>query len=548
MKRDTQARPWLLRSTLTVLALAALGAWAQETPTEGGQEKKDEKQDEKVEPTKWNEVSIGYTSISKGATTLSYDARPTEGLSLHHLSLLSPLSDTSPYARLYYNGFPNQDFKYQGFIALNHGHTVLRAGRGRYGRYEYAPGWQWPNDPSQDDVSSITIDHSISPSAGGFFTYKADERDARYPAPREPEHTRTKLIAGGVGGSALGGNLGVTAAQRTTADDTGFQPQTLQRRIDATYTADIGDRLSVEGAAGYARIEQAGLDSSTIRSYALAGLLDLGPATTLQFKFGRQDFDLNTIKNAYVRKRLVSGARLMQRWRGWSLQFGFNHLESERYRADQTFVDVPKTNVYDGRLYGRVGPFNLTVRGSWEDLTNEAQMQTTDTRMLQWDDRATFQAKLDRGTDVYSGYLTYTYRFQRNSIRDVEIGWHNLAVGGTYVVDTVLSAYAEYSMDDFRVIGHDESGIELDDFFPNSRSFAVGLNWSKDQNLSASAGLNYYESGDVKGTQLTFSVRRRLSPDHDLELVVAPWTQDDRLFDQTGYRTTFVMARLNVRF
>jgi hypothetical protein len=74
------------------------------------------------------------------------------------------------------------------------------------------------------------------------------------------------------------------------------------------------------------------------------------------------------------------------------------------------------------------------------------------------------------------------------------------------------------------------------------------LNWAKDQNLSASASLNYYDSGDVRGTQLTLSLRRRMGADHELELVLAPWRHEDRLLNLTGYRTTFLSARYTVRF
>jgi hypothetical protein len=93
-----------------------------------------------------------------------------------------------------------------------------------------------------------------------------------------------------------------------------------------------------------------------------------------------------------------------------------------------------------------------------------------------------------------------------------------------------------------------ETGQTLDFYFPDSWNLAMGVDWSKDPRLVASASLNFFESGDVRGTQLTLSARTALSPDSELELLVAPWARDDRLLDQTSFRTTFVSARYKVRF
>jgi hypothetical protein len=524
--------------------MAAVAAVAQETPPTTDPQNKEAEPEEKQAPDRWNEITIGYNSFRENSS-LSYYARPTEGLSLHYLRLFNPGSDAFPYAKLTIRGLPKQDNVVNAYVALNRGHTVLRGSRTQHSYYVLD--WR-PKDPSEDNESRYTLDHSFTPDFGGFLTYVANERDGRYPAPRDPEHTTTRFVAAGVGGKVAGGNLGVTVSDRRTFDDTGARPETLQRQVNASYSRDFGNDFSLEGTAGYSRIEQAGLDSSGIHTYTLSGAWDLGPATGMQFLIGQQNLDLNTILNAYARKRLVSSARLVHRWPGWSLQFGYKHRETERVRADHSFVDVPKVNEYDARLAGKLGPARLTLRGSWEDLRATAVMDTEDSRSLLWDDRATFQAKLDGGTDLFSAYGTYTYRFQQNKERGVDIGWHNIAVGGSYVFTPVLNGYAEFSADDFRVGGNAESGQSLDFYFPSSRTVAMGLNWSKDPSLSASASLNYYESGDVKGTQLTFSVRRRLGPDHDLELVVAPWLRDDKLYDLTGYRATFLLARYTVKF
>lgn len=522
--------------------MAATGAVAQETPP-SDPPKQEETPAER--PTLWNEITLGYTSFRHGTSALRQYARPTQGLSLHELRLFGPQTETTPFYVLSYRGMPEQDNVLEGTVILNRGHTIVRGSREQY-QYDVLD-WR-PRERSSEDNTQFTVDHSFAPGFGGFLSYRANERNDRYSAPRDAERTRTRTVAAGIGGSLLGGNANVAVVDRRITDDSRLQPNSLQRRVEASYARDFGSSISLEGSASLARIEQAGLRSSDVRSYAFAGFADLGPTTGLHFNFGRQDLDLNNVENAHVRKRLVSGVRLIQRLPGWNLQLGFKHKESERIRTDQSFVDVPKSNEYEGRLSGRFGQARVTVRGSWEDLRATAVMNTSDTRQLLWDDRATFQAKVDGGGELFSAYGSYTYRFQQNKQRGVEIGWQNLVVGGSYVLNSSLNGYAELAADNFNVTGGSETGQSLDFYFPNARSASVGINWAKDANLSASAGLNYYESGDVKGTQLTLSLKRQLSADHSLELVVAPWRQEDRLYNLTGYKTTFLMARYTVRF
>jgi hypothetical protein len=538
-------KSWLSMGTITALSFSAVGGMAQETPPPTDPPKQEEQDpDEEIIPVKWNEITVGYSTF-KSNQGLSRYAQPSEGFNLHELKLFTPGTEKTPSAWLVMRGLAPQDNYIAGYIALNRGNTVLRGARGQHKYDEF----DWHSkDRSEDNVTEITLDHAFAPNFGGYAIYRATERDARYTAPRDAEHMRTRQFAGGVGGKVLGGNLDVNYSDRRSFDDTGVQPGTLQQTVSAGYSRDFGSLFSLEGTAASTKIQQAGLANSFVRSYALAGAWDLAPSTGLQFHLGRQDLDLNNVQNAHIRKRLLTSIRLQHRFPGWNLQFGYKHRETERIRADQSFIDVPKSNEYDARLSGSLGPARVTLRGSWEDLRETAVMNTPDTRQLLWDDRAMFQAKLDGGNDVFAAYGTYTYRFQQNKQRGVDIRWNNLVLGGSYVFNPAWNAYIEFAADNFAVSGGTESGQSLDFYFPNSRSLAFGVNWSQDPRMSASANLNYYESGDVRGTQLTLSLRRRLSEDHDLELVVAPWRHEDRLYNLTGYRTTFASLRYTVRF
>lgn len=524
--------------TLGLLALAAVGLCQESTPPA------EPPQEEERIPVKWNEITVGYDTFKAKRGLYQY-ARPSAGFALHSLRLLMPTTENGTYLNLVAKGMPTEDTLIQGTFAFNRGRTVVRGKRTDH-EFEVLD-WR-PTGKSGDQETEITVDHEITPSFGGYFAYRENRRDNRYPAPREAELTKTRHIAGGIGGSVLGGQATISASERRTTDETQFQPTTMQRKVEATFGRDFGNALSLEGKAGYARIEQAGLASSTIRTLALSGAYDLSPVTGIQFNFGRQDLDLNAIQNAYVRKRLVSSVRLMHRWPGWNFQVGFKHRESERVRKDQAFADVPKSNDYEARLSGRVGVARVTLRGTWEDLTASALMQTNDQRQMLWDDRTMFQAKVDCGGERFASYTTYTYRFQQNRQRGVEIGWHNIAVGGSYLFSDSISGYAEFAYDNFRVVGGSETGQDLDFYFPNSRSASGGLNWTLDSLSSASAGVNYFESGDVRGTQLMLTYRRALPKDQAIEVAVSPWRQDDRLYNLTGYKTTFLSVRFSVRF
>lgn len=538
---------WLSTGTTAFFVLAATAAFGQateETKTEPPAAPADESPAEEAAeaPIRYQELTIGLNS-PRGNDALRRYGRPQLGLTLHHLRLFSPLRENTPYAKLLVAGMPERDNAIEGALILNHGRTALRGRRMESGSYIL----DWRSKPISDRKEvTYTLDQTITPTLGMFLSYRSFDQASRYPAPRPGDHTRNEVLAGGVGGKVLDGHLDVTLASRRTRDDAGTQPASFQRRFDASYSRDFSDTFNLEGRVGFARVEQAGLAATNVKSYAFNGALDLGDTTGLQFQLGRTDYDYNNVQSAAIRKRTFTGLRLLHRADKWSFQFGYMHRETERIRGDRTFVDVPKVNDFDARISGRIGTAKVTLKGSWEDLRATATMITQDTRQMLWDDRATFQAKVDGGNENFLAYGVYTYRFQQNKQRGVDIKWNNLVLGGSYVLSPWINAYAELAQDNIRA--RSEGTTALDFFFPNSRTAALGLNWAQPSNLSGSASFNLFESGDVRGTQLTLTVRKQLSADHDFEIMVAPWRQTDRLFGITGYRATMLSARYTVKF
>lgn len=535
-------------ASLAGILVLTVGAWAQETPPA----EEPAKDSEEIEiPVKWNSISVGYYTwkASGSRIRMGQHGRVSEGVTLAELKYLNPVGEGHPYYSFLWRGNPGRNSAGEGVVILEGGQTILRASV-RDRQYYADPSWV-PTTPSQDKIGTLSVEHQIKPNIGAFVSYQSIDRGQKFVGPKDSGHQRTRVVAGGVEGRIGGLQAGVTVTDRRTFDDTGRQPATLQRGVEGRLAGEIGNRLSLQGAMGYTRIEQAGRPKGDVRTMAMAGHLDLGPSTYLQFNAGRDDLDIGQLtQNAYVRQRFNSGLRLNHKLGSWALQFGFRHRETERVRDDRSFVDVPKWNTYDARLSGRLNNgIRVTLRGTWDDMTATARATGVDTRQLWWDDKAMGQLKLDGGNDVFTGYAAYTYRFRQNKARNVEVGQHNFALGGSYQFKQNLLGYAEWSYDSIRATGGAEgTSTTVDTFMPNSMSISAGLDWTLNERASFSATVNHFATNNWRGTQVTFQYRRRLSADHSLDVVVAPWRFEDRLYGLTGYETTFLGVRYTVKF
>lgn len=536
-------------ASLAGILVLAMGAWAQET-TPPKEEPAQEPEEVEI-PVRWNSITVGYSTwkASGNRIRMGQFGRVPEGVTLAELKYLNPVGEGHPYLSFVWRGNPGQSSIGQALVVLEGGQTKIR-GSVKDRQYYAEPSWV-PTARSQDKIGTASIEHAITPNIGAFVSYRSDDRSQKFVPPKQDGRTRTRTVAGGVEGRIGGLQAGVTITDRRTFDDTGRQPATLQRRVEGHLAGTLGDRLSLEGAMGYTRIEQAGRPSGGVRTMAMAGHFDLGPLTSLQFNAGRDDLDINNMTaNAYVRQRFNTGLRLNHQLGGWALQFGFRHRETERVREDRTFVDVPKWNTYDARLTRRLSNgIRVTLRGTWDDMTATARAVGGDNRQLWWDDKAMGQIKLDGGNDVFTGYASYTYRFRQNKARNVEVDMQNFALGGSYQFSPVVMGFAEWSYDSIRATGVAEATAgSLDTFFPNSMAISAGLDWTLNERATLSAAVNHFATNNWRGTQVTLQYRRRISADHSLDVVVAPWRFEDRLLGLTGYETTFLGVRYTVKF
>lgn len=544
-------------STIFTMAMAMTAGWAQE----GGAEPTPQNEEPEPPPIRWNRFSLGYShwNIRGHEQKLRQYASPSRDFDLRELRYTYPGNGIVPYGRIVMKGIPDNDNVQEGQLIFANGRANLSFAFDSHEFYDATP---IPTPASYERNANATLLYAITPDIGVWLAYRNRTKDLTFEPPTANTSTITRTLAAGIEGNVLGGHAGATFTERRFTDRTGVLPTTFHRRLDLFYGRQLLPTLNLEAVFSNTRIQQRGFRDSNVRSWALDSDWDIGPDTLLSATFRREDLSLPNTENAYVRKRFAYGARLFHRFaRGMSAQIGYEHREAERVRGDQTFVDVPKWNLFDARLTGRFGSTDLrySLRGSWEHLDRSALMVTDDPRALYWDDRLRFTAKLTYGGERLNAYASYQYRFDQNTPRDVEITSQSLTIGGSYTFSDRTSAFLEFAGETYRASGvRSETGYDLDWFFPSSTSVGLGLTHAFDPATSLSIGLTYFVTdndnplglpgGNIRNTELTATFRRQIDDSNALELVVAPWTYRDRLSDQMGYRSTMFGIQWTYRF
>lgn len=504
--------------------------------------------EENAPAPKLNSIKLSYT----GMWITGYRSRARQhgfmdsGFRVEELNYLVPGSDISPYARVSASGLPEQNSHISGDLILPGGKTTLSFST--HNR-RYRQVGLTPVANSTDRITKLAFQQAC-----GATTLSASFEDAQRrinpEAPllsHEPRTQKFAVAADRPIGEKL--NVGIVANQTDFREGNGTQSHSVNQTVGAQLTADL-DALSLVTSASYAKIRQSGLKDSSMRTMGIAGSLDIGDRTVLHMDVARQDFTMPNAEKASLRQRFTTGARLVSKLGGWGFQAGVRHREEERFRTDHLFVDVPVWNTFDVRLSTRMGSGKrLTLRGAWEDLRRAPVFQTDDTRQLFWDDKASASAKFDFSSDSCAGYAQYTFRFRQNKARDVELDWHNFAFGLSKQLSDKTSAYTEVSYDMFKGTGKVDGGdAKLRTYFPNSINAGAGLSTQMNANTVLSLGWNGYSTSNLWGSQLTGSLRRDFADGRALEIFVAPWSARDRLYGQTGYRSTALSVAYSMKF
>lgn len=544
---------WKPCATMLILVMAATSGWTQDAAP--GQ---DQTEDPEPVPVQWNSFTLGYTSIANGGNNqvLRQYASPSRGFDLKHLRYTYPGQGGRFWGRLDLRGFPKNDNVQT--LQIIAGKANLKFTSDDYGYFEPSP---FRVDRRVERNVQGSLSYAVNPNLGVWAMYRNRTKDRSYEPPRDNLSTITKTLAVGVEGNVLGGHAAITYSDSRFYDRNGVQPTSVQKRYDVSYGREFGP-LSLEGVYSNTKIQQRGFQDSNAKGWGLDADWNIGESTTLGMSLRRQDLSLPNTQNAYVRKRFITAFNLDHRFgNGIGLQAGFQHKEAERLRSDQTFVDVPKWNTWNARLNGKLGSSNLrwSLRGSWEHLNRSATMIGEDPRALYWDDRARLQAKLDYTNDRFAAYATYQYRFDQNSPRNVEVTSNFLTLGGSYTFNANTSAWAEFAHQSYRASGVvDVDGYDLDWFFPSNTSYAFGIDHAFNPSTSLSVALTHtvtnndnplgLRGGNVRNTELTATLRRKINERNALELVVAPWAYRDRLSGQMNSRPTMIGLNWTMKF
>lgn len=536
-----KATPYKSLCSLLVLALLGSMAVAQDAPEPS-------EEPEETPAPKLNKLTLRYSAleISGNRSTARKRGSLANGLAIEELSYLRPGNDIMPFIRLTLRDTPDRDYSFGANLISPNGATQysLTTMHRRYQKNALTP-----TGDSDDYFTEARISHR-SGNTGVFVAYQNTERDIQPERPRPSRYPNTQRIAGGLQTQSGPVNASLTATQTRTTDRSNLIPRSVQQVFGAQLSGDLGPNVSLLGAATHTRVSQSALEDSKMNSLALSGIVDLWHRTSLRFDLSRQDLDLPNVETSYDRQRFSTGAQLNTYIKGWGLQLGYRHRETERVRRDRSSIDVPSWDTYEARLSRRLSDqLRVTLKGTWDDLRDSYVSGTRDTRQLTFDDRVAGQAKVDYTSDSTSIYAIYNYQFRQNRQRDVALTWHNIALGASRQVSEPLSVYGEVSFDS--IAGGNKVAAtdgQLEEFFPNSMNAAAGFSLSMDSVSTLSASVNGFSTDNVWGVQLSASYTRQLADDRTFELTVSPWTTRDRLLHETSYRATLVTLKYSLKF
>lgn len=547
-----------ITGTLITFALSAFLVFAQETPPADPPAPQEEPQEESPKP-KFNRIELGvaFDSVKNNPNRFRQYGVPVRGLFIRELELIQPVSEKNPYARFRLGALSDDNVALAADGIFLNGRLALHVGQRRW---EYSDPTPILIPRSESNILEASANYQAGRNVSVFGYASERRREQNFEPPKDGRVERVRNVVGSVTAKTQGGFLNVAIADHRMFSRDGSQPDAIRHRLEGTYERQFGPNLNVGGYYQWQQTEQRNRRNSTIKVFGLEGGWDIGSDTTLYFNLRNQRNESPIVENAFVRERFDTSLRLVHQLSNGSLQVGYRHREVERLREDQNYTDVPTWDKGEIRFGGRFGSgVRYGLKGSWEHLSKGAAIIGTDTRRLFWDDRVRGQAKLDYAGDRYALYGMYNYRFDQNSERDVEILNHQMTLGGSYQFSESASGFLELVSDTYRASGVvDETNVSLDEFFPSSVVLSGGFHWTlKNDSQAGLAFVRYFTrnanpyvlpEGNIRGTQVTATYTRTLSPSSSFSLALAPWSFRDKNYDQLGYRSTIFSVSYATRF
>ncbi len=538
---------------LAVTAFAVVAA-AQETPPAVPVP-----EDEVVKPAKRWWIDAGFadwSGLSGNRHRLNQYATVPMGFVLRDFGMVSPSNERGSSFRFGVRGVADGDIA--GEAELVFGGRIFARLQGIENRsYDPTP---IPIEESRNRALQGSLTYAVTPSLSAFVQVDERRQNRYYEPPKEEILDRTRQTLAGISGTLFGGDAALTYSNYRYLDRTGENPNSTRRSLNASYGVQVSPNFSLSGSYSRTNIEQNFFFDSQATRWGLEGLMEIADDTTVSFYARNESFELPNAENNFVRKRMDAGVSFRNRQPNGTFQFGIRHKESERFRDDFEFVDVPSFDRIEAKWSSKLpGDLRYAMKGSWDHANNPPRPIGGDERQLIFDERIRGQFKLDGGNENFSGYGVYDFSYDQNGPRAVNVYGHTLTLGGNWLANEATSAYLEMIAETYSVShGFEETGIRLDQFFPSGISLAGGATWTLGPTSSLTLGVSHFfarnenplllDGGNIRSTQLTLHYLKQLKEDRRFEVTVAPWSYTDRLVSQMGYRATVVSVSFATKF
>ena len=493
-----------------------------------------------------NSITLVYTTWNSSGNMResAQNGLVTGGFGIGNLSLLVPYEKERFYA-LEYSGLPGNDF---GFRLLSQWGTNTSVITNAH-QFSFIDPTFGVTSPSRNTGIDTTIEQQLGSNFGVFANASMDHQEWQSAAPLAVSDFETKRVTLGSQKQVGNSNLGASFTQSNYIDHSSVQPPTQTNRGELRYSGTFGPKFSAQGSLAISKIQVQGQPDSWINQYRVSGVYDVNDESSLGAHFDQINLDLNSVQNAYARKRIQSGVNLDTRLGTWGLGLGYSHREEERLRADHSFVDVPEWNEYNLKLNGRLGKsYRLGIKADIEDLASQPVFQTDDPTLLYWERKASVQSKLSTGNTTNSGYMSLNYRYRRNNERGFYLNSTNYAVGGSRVFSPKFMGYAEFASDQYSVGGTSPITTALGETFPTSETFLFGVDYTRNARENFSFVMTSFYTQDQWGQQIALTYHMDLGKERNFQITYSPWLQRDRLYDVDTFTAPILSVKLGTRF
>jgi len=517
--------------------------------TKKGAKTADDKPDKPEKPeTNLPKLDLGAATwgLSGNEHKFRQYATPAKGVFLRDLYYWPYSKDLRYDAQFNVQTPWDDDYRLTGALRLNYGNTIFT---GTNYRNRFFDPTNFVIDPSERQISEGFLRQKLTRNIALSVGSKEDQQDQIFAAPKDPLHQRTRTWDAKLQGNVFGADsASIGFTDWHYFDRTEVLPDSHLTQWNLNYAHQFLPNLDVNGSFTNSSIQQPSMSGSNVQEWGFGGGWDIGDTTNLLFKWRGEHISLPNVANAYDRDRQQTTARLVQSWRNWTAELGYNLLGIDRVRADHLFVDTPSFHTFSGRLSGRLSPWaRLTASASRETLQGSAGMDTDNPLALYWRNIGKAQVKLDAFADNVDGYAIVSFMDESNDARATSVHSRIFTYGGSWQTRPDLNLYFESTNDWWSARSGDPQAASLGLYFPNASVFVVGANWNANASITATANLSqfwtdnanplYLPGGNVRGRFISTGLTYRFVNGDELGVVFAPFRYTDRTDTNQNYET-----------